>query len=113
MGRAASDAMFRVNRVDIGLAADQGTLGQESKLGGNALLLHELVFSAQKFGAENTLVALSCVARRARSCVPVEFAEVVVRRCSVAVVGNKRFIMHVLTRAFLFSSLPSADEVLN
>ena len=40
-GRAASYATFRINGVDIGLAAEQGALVRVSKLGGNASLSHE------------------------------------------------------------------------
>ena len=106
VGRASSDAMFRVNGADIGLAVDQGILGQESKLGGNALLLHELVFSARKFGAENTLWSLCLVSRDVpgRAC-RLSLQKSLCGGAPLPLFGNKRFIMHVLTRAFLFSSV--------
>lgn len=51
------------------------------------------------------MVARSYVARRALLCVLLEFAEVVVRRSSIAVVGTKRFIALSLTRAFFLFRL--------
>ena len=47
VGRAASGATFRINGVDIGLAAEQGTLERVLKLGGDMSLLHDLAFSAR------------------------------------------------------------------
>ena len=68
VGRAASDATFRVNGVDTVLAADQGTLARVSKLDGNALLLHDIAFSERIFGTENTPRSLCIVSRVVPGC---------------------------------------------
>ncbi len=100
---AASDAKFCIKEVDVGLAADTGTLARMPKLVANGSLVHELALSARTFGAEEALRSLGFVSRivpgsRAevvRAAI-VEFAEVVARKSPVAVVGTKRFITHAL-----------------
>ena len=100
---AASDAVFSIKEVDVGLAADIGTLARVPKLVGNASLLNELALSARTFSAEEAQRSLGLVSRvvpgsRAevvRAAI-VEFAEVVARKSPVAVVGTKRFIAHAL-----------------
>jgi delta(3,5)-delta(2,4)-dienoyl-CoA isomerase len=100
---AASDAAFSIKEVDVGLAADLGTLARAPKLVANASLLCELALSARTFGAEEARGSLGLVSRvvpgsRAevvRAAIA-EFAEVVARKSPVAVVGTKRFIAHAL-----------------
>jgi delta(3,5)-delta(2,4)-dienoyl-CoA isomerase len=118
---AASDAVFSIKEVDVGLAADTGTLARVPKLVGNASLLNELALSARTFGAEEAQRSLGLVSRvvpgsRAevvRAAI-VEFAEVVARKSPVAVVGTKRFIAHALDHSCVFFSplFPSADELI-
>jgi delta(3,5)-delta(2,4)-dienoyl-CoA isomerase len=100
---AASDAAFSIKEVDVGLAADTGTLARMPKLAANASLVNELALSARTFSAEEALRSLGFVSRvvsgsRAevvRAAIT-EFAEVVARKSPVAVVGSKRFITHAL-----------------
>jgi delta(3,5)-delta(2,4)-dienoyl-CoA isomerase len=106
---AASDAAFSIREVDVGLAADTGTLARMPKLAANASLVHELALSARTFGAEEALRSLGFVSRvvpgsRAevvRAAI-VEFAEVVARKSPVAVVGTKQFITHALNHSCVF-----------
>jgi delta(3,5)-delta(2,4)-dienoyl-CoA isomerase len=106
---AASDATFSIKEVDVGLAADLGTLARGPKLVGNASLWHELALSARTFGAEEAMGSLGLVSRvvpgsRAevvRAAI-VEFAEVVARKSPVAVVGTKQFIAHALDHSCVF-----------
>ena len=101
---AASDASFSIKEVDVGLAADMGTLARLPKLGAaaNASLLHELALSGRAFGADEAMSALGLVSRVVRgSRVQVvrealEFARVVAAKSPVAVVGTKRFIAHAI-----------------
>ena len=58
---AVSDATFRINGVGLGPAVQQGTLARVLKLGGNALMLHEVAFLVRTFGAERTLRSLGLV----------------------------------------------------
>ena len=49
------DAWFTVKEIDIGLAADIGTLQRFPKIVGNDSLVRELVYTARKFTAEEAL----------------------------------------------------------
>jgi delta(3,5)-delta(2,4)-dienoyl-CoA isomerase len=107
---AASDAAFSIKEVDVGLAADTGTLARVPKLVGNASLLGELALSARTFGAEEARSSLGFVSRVVQGsreevvrAAIVEFAEVVARKSPVAVVGTKRFITHALDHSCVFS----------
>ena len=116
---ASDDATFCIKEVDVGLAADTGTLARMPKLAANASLVRELALSARTFGAEEALRSLGFVSRvvpgsRAevvRAAI-VEFAEVVARKSPVAVVGTKRFITHALDHScVLLFLIPSAGLV--
>eukprot|EP01137_Pigoraptor_chileana_P021727 Opistho-2@85783 len=48
---ASSDAWFQIKEVDIGLAADVGTLQRLPKIVGNDSLVRELSYTARKFDA--------------------------------------------------------------
>lgn len=48
----SADAWFTVKEVDIGLAADIGTLQRFPKIVGNDSLVRELVYTARKFSAQ-------------------------------------------------------------
>jgi delta(3,5)-delta(2,4)-dienoyl-CoA isomerase len=111
---AASDAAFSIKEVDVGLAADTGTLARMPKLAANASLVYELALSARTFSADEALRSLGFVSRvvpgsRAevvRAAI-VEFAEVVARKSPVAVVGTKQFITHALNHSCVFFFYPS------
>ena len=48
----SADAWFTIKEVDIGLAADIGTLSRFSKFVGNESMARELFYTARKFTAE-------------------------------------------------------------
>lgn len=52
---ASSDAYFQVKEVDIGLAADVGTLQRFPKVVGSDSLVRELVYTARKYSATEAL----------------------------------------------------------
>ncbi|KAH9963647.1 ClpP/crotonase [Russula dissimulans] len=98
---AAADAAFSIKEVDVGLAADIGTLARVPKLVGNASLLHELALSGRTFGAEEAgrLGLVSRVVPGSREEVvraALGFAEGVARKSPVAVAGIKRFVAQAL-----------------
>ena len=118
---AASDAVFSIKEVDVGLAADTGTLARMPKLVANASLVRELALSARTFGAEEAQRSLGFVSRvvpgsRAevvRAAI-IEFAEVVARKSPIAVVGTKRFITHALDHScvvFVFHPSVTHDVI--
>ena len=98
---AAADASFSIKEVDVGMAADLGTLARVPKLVGNVSLLHELALSGRPFGADEALRLglISRVVPGSRADVvraAIAFAELVASKSPVAVVGVKRFIAHAL-----------------
>ncbi|KAI0246869.1 ClpP/crotonase [Lactifluus subvellereus] len=91
----------RIKEVDVGLAADLGTLARVPKLVGNVSLLHELALSGRPFGADEALRLglVSRVVPGSRADVvraAIAFAELVASKSPIAVVGIKRFIAHAL-----------------
>ena len=52
---AASDSVFSIKEVDVGLAADIGTLQRLPKVIGNHSLARELAYTARAFGAEEAM----------------------------------------------------------
>jgi len=98
---AAADAAFSIKEVDVGLAADIGTLARLPRLVGNASLLHELALTGRVFGAHDArrLGLVSRVVPGSRDDVvraALELAREIARKSPVAVVGVKRFISHAL-----------------
>lgn len=51
----SKDAWFSVKEVDVGLAADIGTLQRFPKITGNDSLVRELIYTARKFTPEEAL----------------------------------------------------------
>ena len=49
---ASSDAFFSIKEVDIGLAADVGTLQRIERIVGNTSLVRELAYTARRFSAD-------------------------------------------------------------
>ncbi|CEL61474.1 Delta(3,5)-Delta(2,4)-dienoyl-CoA isomerase, mitochondrial OS=Mus musculus GN=Ech1 PE=2 SV=1 [Rhizoctonia solani AG-1 IB] len=88
-----------LQEVDVGLAADIGTLSRLPKITGNESLLRELAFTAREFGpAEATQLGMvSRVVQGGRDEVlgaALELARVIASKSPVAVVGTKRFLLH-------------------
>ncbi|CAD6582437.1 MAG: hypothetical protein CYPHOPRED_002032 [Cyphobasidiales sp. Tagirdzhanova-0007] len=52
---ASSDATFSIKEVDVGLAADLGTLSRLPKIIGNDSLARELAFTARTFSAQEAM----------------------------------------------------------
>ncbi|KAJ7912686.1 Delta2-dienoyl-CoA-isomerase [Mycena leptocephala] len=96
---AAESAQFSVKEVDIGLAADVGTLAYLPKIVGNHSLLRELAYSATLFSAADAerMGLLSRVVPGGRAEVvqaALKLAEVIAGKSPVAVSGTKRILLH-------------------
>merc|ERR1711972_352703 len=52
---ASRDAWFTIKEVDVGLAADAGTLQRMPKIVGNEGVVRELAYTARRFGAGEAL----------------------------------------------------------
>ncbi|QRV85609.1 enoyl-CoA hydratase/isomerase family protein [Ceratobasidium sp. AG-Ba] len=90
---------YSIKEVDVGLAADIGTLARLPKITGNESLLRELAFTAREFGAEEAvkLGMISRVVQGGRNDVireALEMAKVIASKSPVAVVGTKRVLLH-------------------
>ncbi|KAF8339795.1 ClpP/crotonase [Cantharellus anzutake] len=83
---AAADTLFSIKEVDVGLAADIGSLARLPKITGNESLLRELAFTARPFSAEEAL-KLGLVSK----VVPGSRNEVL---SPIATVGTKHILLH-------------------
>lgn len=89
----SADAWFTVKEVDIGLAADIGTLQRFPKIVGNDSLVRELVYTARKFSAQEAhqLGLVSKILPDNESCIneSLELAKVIASKSPMAVQGSK------------------------
>ncbi|KAL1741404.1 ClpP/crotonase-like domain-containing protein [Schizophyllum fasciatum] len=96
---AATDAGFSVKEVDIGLAADIGTLSYLPKITGNQSLARELAFSARTFSAQEALQLgfVSRVVPGSRKEVvsaALDLAKSIAEKPPIAIAGTKRLLNH-------------------
>lgn len=96
---AASDASFSIKEVDMGLAADVGTLAYLQKTTGNQSLARELAYTARTFSSEEAerLGLVSKVVQGGRDAVvaaALELAKDIASKSPVAVTGTKRLLLH-------------------
>ncbi|KAK7050733.1 delta-2 dienoyl-CoA isomerase [Favolaschia claudopus] len=96
---AAENAQFSIKEIDIGLAADVGSLAYLPKITGNHSLLREHALSASSFSARTALQMglVSRVVEGGRKEVvgeALKWAAVVAGKSPVAVSGTKRILLH-------------------
>ncbi|CAE6447956.1 unnamed protein product [Rhizoctonia solani] len=96
---SSSKTRFSIKEVDVGLAADIGTLSRLPKITGNGSLLRELAFTAREFGPAEAiqLGMVSRVVEGERDEVvgaALELAKTIAAKSPVAVMGTKRFLLH-------------------
>ncbi len=92
------DAFFCVKEVDIGLAADIGTLQRLPRVVGSASLVREWCLSARRVDADEALraglVSRVLVDRDALMAEAVQLAKLIASKSPVAVVGTKALLLH-------------------
>ncbi|XP_064387875.1 delta(3,5)-Delta(2,4)-dienoyl-CoA isomerase, mitochondrial-like [Halichondria panicea] len=90
---ASQDAFFQIKEVELGLAADVGTLQRLPKVVGNDSLVRELVYSARRFTAQeaHAIGMLSDVyeSRESAESAGLSLAETIASKSPVAVQGSK------------------------
>nr|GAT47196.1 delta-2 dienoyl-CoA isomerase [Mycena chlorophos] len=96
---AAETAQFSIKEVDIGLAADVGSLAFLPKVVGNHSMLHEFAYSTKLFSAADALQMglVSRVVPGNRDEVvraALELATLIATKSPVAVSGTKRILNH-------------------
>ncbi|KAJ7311779.1 Delta2-dienoyl-CoA-isomerase [Mycena albidolilacea] len=96
---AAESSQFSIKEVDIGLAADVGTLAYLPKITGNHSLMREMAYSAALFSASDAsrMGLLSRVVPGGREEVvaaALALAGVIAGKSPIAVSGTKRILLH-------------------
>ncbi|XP_050462056.1 delta(3,5)-Delta(2,4)-dienoyl-CoA isomerase, mitochondrial isoform X2 [Cataglyphis hispanica] len=90
---ASSNAYFQIKEVDIGLAADVGTLQRFPKIVGSDSLVRELVYTARKYPAAEALESgfINRILDNEESLLnkAIEVAENIAKKSPVAVQGSK------------------------
>lgn len=94
----SQDAKFTIKEVDIGLAADIGTLQRFQKVVGNESWARELAYTARFFGADEALQKgyVSQVLPNADECLKaaVKMATLIAAKSPVAVATSKKSILY-------------------
>ncbi|KAJ7076614.1 Delta2-dienoyl-CoA-isomerase, partial [Mycena crocata] len=96
---AAEGAQFTMKEVDVGIAADIGTLAYLTKITANASLARELAYTSRIFSAEDALQLglLSRVVPGGRDEVikaALDLARTIARKSPIAVSGTKHLLNH-------------------
>lgn len=95
---ASADTKFSVKEVDIGLAADIGTLARLPKVVGNASWVKDVCLTARFFGAEEALRVgfVSQVAETKQAAIEaaLKIAGVLANKSPVAVQSTKELLNH-------------------
>ncbi|KAH9836817.1 ClpP/crotonase-like domain-containing protein [Rhodofomes roseus] len=96
---AASNSVFSIKEVDVGLAADIGTLARLPKIAGNHSLMHELAYTAREFSAAEAekLGFVSRVVQGGRDDVlaaALQTARLISEKSPIAVLGSKHLLLH-------------------
>ncbi|KAI0653813.1 ClpP/crotonase [Cubamyces menziesii] len=96
---AASNVVFAIKEVDVGLAADIGTLARLPKIAGNHSLVHELAYTGRNFSAAEAekMGLVSRVVEGSRDEVvaaALEVAKLIAAKSPVAVAGTKHLLLH-------------------
>jgi len=90
---ATQDAFFQIKEVDVGLAADVGTLQRLPRIVGGDSLVRELCYTARKMGAEEALkcglVSRLLEDKDAVVAAALQTAELIAEKSPVAVQGTK------------------------
>jgi len=96
---AATDSEFSIKEVDVGLAADMGTLARISKISANESLVRELAFTSRNFDAAEAqkLGFVSRVVEGSRDEVlaaALDLAKLIATKSPISVIGTKELLLH-------------------
>ncbi|CAD6570898.1 MAG: hypothetical protein TREMPRED_000058 [Tremellales sp. Tagirdzhanova-0007] len=96
---AASDTIFAISEVNVGLAADIGSLQRLPKIVGNDSKARELALTGRRFGAVEArdMGFVSDIVQGGRNEViaaAIELGKVIAQKSPVAVVGTKHLMNH-------------------
>ena len=110
--------MPRSQEVDVGLAADIGTLARLPKVAGNQSLVRELAFTGRDFSAQEAAQAgfVSRLVKGGRDEVvkaALELASLIAKKSPIAVVGTKRVLLHARDHSCVVTLSAPRSTVLN
>ncbi|CAL1697210.1 unnamed protein product [Somion occarium] len=96
---AAANTTFSIKEVDVGLAADIGTLARLPKVTGNQSLINELTYTSRNFSAAEAkeIGLISKIVDGGREEVieeALKLAEVIASKSPIAVTGSKHMLLH-------------------
>ncbi|KAF8587519.1 ClpP/crotonase [Ramaria rubella] len=96
---AATSSLFSIKEIDVGLAADIGTLSRIPKITGNQSAIKELAYTARNFGADEAekVGFVSKVIPGGREEVlkaALDTAALISSKSPIAVVGTKHLLLH-------------------
>lgn len=92
---AVSDAQFSVREVELGLAADVGTLQRLPKITGNGSLAYEVCLSGRNFSVQEAL-SMGLISRASTSAMQdgLEICQKIAKHSPVAVLGTKKALLY-------------------
>ncbi|KAF7367998.1 Delta-2 dienoyl-CoA isomerase [Mycena sanguinolenta] len=95
---AAEKTQFTIKEVDVGLAADIGTLAYLPKITSNHSLMRELAYTSRMFSASDAerlgLVSKVVPGTREEVKAALELAHTIAQKSPIAVSGTKRILTH-------------------
>ena len=100
--------MCPLQEVDVGLAADIGTLARLPKITGNQSLASELAFTARPFGVSEAL-AVGLISRAVDGGrdevvkAALDTAALIAEKSPIAVLGTKRLLLHARDHSYVLS----------
>lgn len=97
--------------MDVGLAADIGSLARVPKVAGNHSLVHELAYTGRNFSAAEAekMGFVSRVVEGGRdevTAAALEVAKLIAEKSPVAVAGTKHLLLHSRDHTYLFQLFP-------
>lgn len=100
-----------LQEVDVGLAADIGSLARVPKVAGNHSLVHELAYTGRNFSATEAekMGFVSRVVEGGRdevTAAALEVAKLIAEKSPVAVAGTKHLLLHSRDHTFVFQWFP-------
>ncbi|MES1914187.1 MAG: hypothetical protein MHM6MM_006291 [Cercozoa sp. M6MM] len=120
---ASSDAFFSVKEVDIGMAADVGTLQRLPKVVRSDSWVRDVCLTGRRFDAQEALqqglVSRVCEDKKAAVAAALELASTIAKKSPIAVAGTKHLLNYsrsrttqeglLYTQAWNMSMLQSED----
>lgn len=99
----SEDAFFAIKEIDIGVAADLGTLQRLPKIVGNDSLVRELVYTGRRLGARDAntlgLVSRVCATKSELYTEALRLADTIASKSPVALIGSKHNLVYARDHA--------------